>query len=201
MKTLLLICAAVVALAFAGAGGSVVGDTIITIAPKRFARLAGTDVYCKNVLSEVVSSRSFECARRKPNGKWKHASAVEVFGSGIYASYFQGPSDSSFSGRRFPAPRFNTPGCCPDNGSNVMTAANTTLVKPGQWARLGTTSVYCQAYIERGTHQPGFDCGDWVGNNHLGGSYSAIIDEQGVEVDRWDASGRHVHRVVTYLNR
>ena len=73
-------------------------------------------------------------------------------------------------------------------------------VKPGQWARLGTTSVYCEAYIEADAHRRGFDCGDWAGNVHVGGSYSAVIDEQGVEVDRWDATGRHVHRVVTYLN-
>ena len=75
-----------------------------------------------------------------------------------------------------------------------------TVVKPGQWARLGSTSVYCQAYIESGTHQPGFDCGDWAGSSHVGNSYSAVIDEQGVEIDRWDTTGHHVHRVVTYLN-
>jgi hypothetical protein len=85
--------------------------------------------------------------------------------------------------------------------AGAIVEGNVTVVKPGQWARLGATSVYCQAYIESGTHQPGFDCGDWAGNNHFGGSYSAIIDEQGVEVDRWDASGRHVHTVVTYLNQ
>jgi hypothetical protein len=84
--------------------------------------------------------------------------------------------------------------------AGAIVEGNVTTVQPGQWARLGSTSVYCESYIESGTHKPGFDCGDWAGNYHVGGSYSAVIDEQGVEVDRWDASGRHVHRVVTYLN-
>jgi hypothetical protein len=84
--------------------------------------------------------------------------------------------------------------------AGAIVEGNVITVKPGQWARLGTYRVYCQAYIESGTHQPGFDCGEWVGNYHSGGSSSAVIDEQGVEVDRWDASGRHVHHVVTYLN-
>jgi hypothetical protein len=84
--------------------------------------------------------------------------------------------------------------------AGAIVEGNVTTVKPGQWARLGATSVYCEAYIESGSHQPGFDCGDWAGNFHVGGTYSGIIDEQGVEVDRWDASGRHVHHVVTYLN-
>jgi hypothetical protein len=85
-------------------------------------------------------------------------------------------------------------------GAGAIVEGNVTSIKAGQWARLGTTSVYCEAYIEAGTHQPGFGCGDWAGNFHVGGSYSTVIDEQGVEVDRWDASGHHVHHVVTYLN-
>jgi len=75
-----------------------------------------------------------------------------------------------------------------------------TSVGPGQFARLGGSSVYCGAYIEAGNKLPAFDCGDFSGNAHVAGSYSAILDRTGVEVDHWDASG-HRHATVTYLNR
>jgi hypothetical protein len=77
-----------------------------------------------------------------------------------------------------------------------------TSIGQGQWARLGTTSIYCHAFTENQANNniPGFDCGDWASNAHVARSYSAIIDATGAEVDRWDLTGRHVHRVVTYLN-
>jgi hypothetical protein len=89
--------------------------------------------------------------------------------------------------------------CCAGVAGAIV-EGNVTTIKPDQSARLGTTSVYCDAYLDTSTHAPAFDCGDWAGNNHVGGSYSAIIDEGGVTVDRWDASGRNVHAVATYLN-
>jgi len=58
-KKLLLICAAVSALAFAGAVGAAVRYTIFTIKPSRYARLAGTDVYCLNQDSEVKGLARF----------------------------------------------------------------------------------------------------------------------------------------------
>jgi hypothetical protein len=84
--------------------------------------------------------------------------------------------------------------------AGAIVEGNVTTIKPGQSARLGTTSVYCDAYLDTGTHKPAFDCGVWAGSHHVGGSYSALFDEGGVTVDRWDASGRHVHTVATYLN-
>jgi hypothetical protein len=77
----------------------------------------------------------------------------------------------------------------------------TVTVSPGQFARLGGTGIYCGAYVEAGNKLPAFDCGDFAGNAHVAGSYSAILDRTGVEVDHWDASGRHRHATVTYLNR
>ena len=77
----------------------------------------------------------------------------------------------------------------------------TATVGPGQFARLGGTSVYCGAYVEAGNKLPAFDCGDFSGSAHVAGSYSAILDRTGVEVDHWDATGRHRHATVTYLNR
>ena len=76
-----------------------------------------------------------------------------------------------------------------------------TNVGPGQFARLGSTNIYCGGYVESGTKLPAFDCGDFAGNSHVGGSYSAILDRTGVEVDHWDSSGRHRHATATYLNR
>jgi hypothetical protein len=191
MKKLTLVCAAVVALTLAGPVGAVVRDTIFTITPKHFARLAGTDVYCKN-RQFPNDFPSFLCDRFGTNGKRKRRTDVVEVKDGRVAVGF--PPKSPVL-EQFP----QIPGWYP-GVVNTIVGGNVTVVKSGQWAQLGTTSVYCQAYIEKGTHQPGFDCGDWAGNHHVGGSYSAIIDEQGVEVDRWDTSGHHVHRVVTYLN-
>ena len=83
---------------------------------------------------------------------------------------------------------------------NSVAGGNITVLGPGQWARLGTANIYCEAYAEKGTRQRGLDCGDWSGTYHVGGSASAVIDEQGVEIDDWNASGHRFHRVVTYLN-
>jgi hypothetical protein len=77
---------------------------------------------------------------------------------------------------------------------------NTIAIKPGQFARLGTTSIYCGAYVETGTNLPAFDCGDFAGNAHVGGTYSAILDRTGVEVDHWDTSGRNRHAIAIYHN-
>jgi hypothetical protein len=46
----------------------------------------------------------------------------------------------------------------------------------------------------------GFDCGYWAGPRRVGKSYSMIVDDLGVEVDRWDAAGRHYRKVKTYVN-
>jgi hypothetical protein len=84
--------------------------------------------------------------------------------------------------------------------AGAIVEGNVTSVKPGQYARLGTTNVYCLAYIDSGTHKPAFDCGAFGPNYHVGGSYSALIDEGGVTVEHWDASGRHFQVAGTYLN-
>jgi hypothetical protein len=79
----------------------------------------------------------------------------------------------------------------------------TTSIGQGQWARLGATSVYCQAFKENraNNYRAAFDCGVWEGNYHRNGSYSAIIDQAGVEVDSQSSiSKQPVHPVVTYLN-
>ena len=90
-------------------------------------------------------------------------------------------------------------------GSTVAGAiveGNVTTISSGEFAQLGSSSIYCQAFTENQANagRPGFDCGDWAGNHHIGSSYSAIVDQLGVEVDRWDASGLHSHPVLTYLN-
>ena len=86
----------------------------------------------------------------------------------------------------------------------VVVGAIATTIRQGQWARLGTTETYCQAIAENAanSNRPAFECGDWEGNYHRSGTYSAIIDRLGVEVDRWTGYGRNEksHRVVTYLN-
>lgn len=81
-------------------------------------------------------------------------------------------------------------------------AEGTTSLKPGQWARLGASSTYCEAVTENqaNSNRPAFDCGVWAGNSHVARTYSAIIDRLGVEVDRWDQAGRHARSVATYLN-
>jgi hypothetical protein len=68
-------------------------------------------------------------------------------------------------------------------------------------------SVGCDERLLRGGYrEPGqqqqaaFDCGNWAGNAHVARTYSAIFDQLGVEIDRWDQTGLHAHPVATYLN-
>jgi hypothetical protein len=86
----------------------------------------------------------------------------------------------------------------------VVEGGVTTWIGQGQWARLGTTKVYCQAFTENqaNNYRPAFNCGVWEGNYHRNSTYSAIIDQAGVEVDgRTGFYGhQHIHPVVTYLN-
>jgi hypothetical protein len=60
MKKLTLVCAAVAALALAGAGGAVIRYTIFTIKPSHYARLAGTDVYCQHGINKT-KQHAFTC--------------------------------------------------------------------------------------------------------------------------------------------
>jgi hypothetical protein len=192
MKALSLICAVVAALVLAGASGSVVGDTIFTIAPKHFARLAGTDVYCKNVQSQLVDARSFVCARFGANGNRERGTdIVEITERGVAVG---SPPKSSVLAQ-FP----QIPGWDPVVVRAIV-KGNVTAIKPGQYAQVRSWTIYCQAFVDSGTHKPAFDCGAFGRNYHVGGSYSAVIDEGGVTVEHWDASGRHVHAVATYLN-
>jgi hypothetical protein len=86
----------------------------------------------------------------------------------------------------------------------VVVGPSLTTIRQGQWARLGTTETYCQAITENAANnfRPAFDCGDWEGSSHRSGTYSAILDQLGVEVDQWTGYGKNErsHRVVTYLN-
>jgi hypothetical protein len=75
-----------------------------------------------------------------------------------------------------------------------------TDVRDGQWARLGSTRIYCQAFYEKQYKAHAFDCAVWNGSVRARSSYSAVIDELGVEVDRWDSSGRKYRKVTTYVN-
>jgi hypothetical protein len=71
-------------------------------------------------------------------------------------------------------------------------------IEQGEWAQLGNTNVYCQAIVVKQTGKPAFDCGSWNGNRRVAGTYSAIIDQFGVEIDHWGSGTRtYVH---TYLN-
>jgi hypothetical protein len=88
MKKLTLVCAAVAALALAGAGGAVIRYTIFTIKPSHYARLAGTDVYCLNQDSQIKSLARFYCGRRTNaarNDGWAYSNAVEVYPHGLDA--------------------------------------------------------------------------------------------------------------------
>jgi opacity protein-like surface antigen len=90
---------------------------------------------------------------------------------------------------------------CGAGVAGAVVVGTVSNVGPGQFARLGGTGVFCGAYVEAGNKLPAFDCGAFTGSAHVAGSYSAILDRAGVEVDHWDASGRHRHATVTYLNR
>jgi hypothetical protein len=74
-------------------------------------------------------------------------------------------------------------------------------IHQGQWARLGSTPVYCQAITEVSTHAPAFDCNDWGPNHAVGGTYRGRVDQGGVTIDRWDAAGRNAREIATYRNR
>jgi hypothetical protein len=82
----------------------------------------------------------------------------------------------------------------------AVASSGTTTVASGQWARASGTDLYCEAYVDSRTSKPAFDCAAWSGNVRRGDSYSAEVDEFGVEVDRWDKTGTHRQRIVTYLN-
>jgi hypothetical protein len=86
----------------------------------------------------------------------------------------------------------------------ITVGAIATTVRPGQWARLGTSEIYCQAITENAanSYRPAFECADWVGNHRRDNTYSAIIDRLGVEVDRLSGYGKKqkIRHVVTYLN-
>jgi hypothetical protein len=192
MKKLSLVCAVVVALAFADSAGSMVGDTIFTIAPRHFARLAGTDVYCKNVQGGLVDVRSFLCGRFGSNGtRERGTDIVEITERGVAVG--SPPKSPVFA--QFP----QIPGWYPVV-VNAVVKGNVTSVKSGQYARVRSWTIYCQAFVDSGTHKPAFDCGAFARNYHVGGSYSAVLDEGGVTVYRWDASGRHSHSLWTHLN-
>ena len=190
---LLSLVAGVAVLATAGAGGTAVGYKVFAIAPGHFVRLAGTGVYCKNLQGQLPDVRSFLCARFGASGHRQSRTYVaEINARGIAVGV---PPKFSLLAQ-FPQ---EIPGWYPAV-VNSIAGANITVLRPGQWARLGTTNVFCEAYVEKGTRRRGFDCGDWAGTYHVGGSASAVIDEQGVEIDHWDSSGHRFHRVVTYLN-
>jgi hypothetical protein len=190
---LLLLVAAVVVLATAGAGGTAVRYQVFAITPGHFARLAGTDVYCKNLQGQLPDVRSFLCARFAASGRRLPRTYItEINARGIAVGV---PPKFDLLGQ-FPQ---EIPGWYPALVTSIA-RGNVTALRPGQWARLGTTNIYCEAYVESGTRQRGFDCGDWTGNYHVGRSASAVVDEQGVEIDDWDVSGHRFHRVITYLD-
>ena len=61
MRRFTVIGVVFVALILAGAAGAIVRFTIFTITPGNFARLSGTNLYCKNGLS-TANRRVFLCA-------------------------------------------------------------------------------------------------------------------------------------------
>jgi hypothetical protein len=61
MSRLTVIVGVLVALTLAGAAGAIVRYTIFTITPGNFARLSGTNLYCKNGRS-TTHRRVFLCA-------------------------------------------------------------------------------------------------------------------------------------------
>ncbi len=84
--------------------------------------------------------------------------------------------------------------------AGAVVVGNTIGIGRGQWAHLEGTKIYCEAYYERDIGVNGFDCGYWAGSNRVGKSYSMVVDDLGVEIDRWDASGRHYKKVRTFVN-
>jgi hypothetical protein len=73
-------------------------------------------------------------------------------------------------------------------------------IHQGQWARLGSTPIYCQAVAEAGTRTRVFDCDDWGPSHAVGGTYRAFVDQAGVAVDRWGGAGHTAYRIATYRN-
>ena len=84
--------------------------------------------------------------------------------------------------------------------AGAVVVGNTVGIGRGQWAHLQGTKIYCEAYYERDLGVNGFDCGFWAGAHRVGNSYSMVVDDLGVEIDRWDASGQHYRKVKTYVN-
>lgn len=84
--------------------------------------------------------------------------------------------------------------------AGAVIVGNTIGIGRGQWAHLQGTKIYCEAYYERSLAVNGFDCGFWAGPHRVGNSVSMVIDDLGVEIDRWDAAGRHYRKVRTYAN-
>jgi hypothetical protein len=73
-------------------------------------------------------------------------------------------------------------------------------VEDGEWARAGTSRIYCEAFYEKQWRRDAFDCGLWKGNVHVANSYSAVIDDLGVEIDKWDSSGRRYRKIAEFGN-
>lgn len=84
--------------------------------------------------------------------------------------------------------------------AGAVAVGNTTVVNRGSWAHLLGSKVYCHAIVEKHFDRLGFDCATWDGDARLANSYSAVVDTDGVEVDRWDAAGTSFRRVRTYTN-
>jgi hypothetical protein len=59
-RKLTVIVAGLVCLIVAGAAGAIVRSTVFTITPGNFARLSGTGIYCKSLIS-TTRARSFQC--------------------------------------------------------------------------------------------------------------------------------------------
>ena len=59
-RKLIVVFACLVCLVVAGGAGAIVRATIFTITPGNFARLSGTGIYCKSLVSST-KLRSFQC--------------------------------------------------------------------------------------------------------------------------------------------
>ena len=59
-RKLTVVVVGLVCLVVAGAAGAIVRATIFTITPGNFARLSGTGIYCKSLVSST-RVRSFQC--------------------------------------------------------------------------------------------------------------------------------------------
>jgi hypothetical protein len=89
LRTLALVCAAVVVLVFAGAVGAAVRYTIFPIKAAQFAHLSGTDVFCENSVRTLGGAGRFDCARRLPNGAFRGTNAFYIYSQGLDAEVCQ----------------------------------------------------------------------------------------------------------------